>query len=101
MENKFALPVFITERARAEVKAIMDQKKIAKGYALRLGVRGGGCSGVSYVIGFDKPKNTDDVFDAGEFNVLIEKKHTMYLIGLKVDFVDSVLERGFSFQLEE
>ncbi len=91
------LPVVITDRAREEVVNILNNKNIPKGYGLRIGVRGGGCAGVSYVIGFDKPKNTDDVFSAGHFEVLIEKRNLMYLLGLKVDFVDSDTERGFLF----
>jgi iron-sulfur cluster assembly protein len=91
------LPIVITDRAREEVVNILTNKNIPKGYGLRIGVRGGGCSGVSYVIGFDKVKKSDDVFSTGSFEVLIEKKHLMHLLGLKVDFVDSDIERGFLF----
>ena len=98
MSNKdFSLPVYITERAREEVLTIIQLKKIPSGYALRIGVRGGGCSGTSFVIGFDKIKPGDDVFQTQGFDVVIEKRHTMYLIGLKVDFVDTHTERGFVF----
>jgi iron-sulfur cluster assembly protein len=95
------LPIVITDRAREEVVNILSNKNIPKGYGLRIGVRGGGCAGVTYVIGFDKAKNSDDVFSAGQFEVLIEKKHLMYLLGLKVDFVDSDIERGFLFTQQE
>lgn len=95
--NDFSLPVYITERAKEEILSIMQLKKIPKDYALRLGIRGGGCSGTSFVIGFDKKKADDDVFKTSSFDVLIEKKHLMYLIGLKIDFVDTDTERGFIF----
>jgi iron-sulfur cluster assembly protein len=95
--REFSLPVYITERAREEVKSIMRLKKIPSGYALRLGVRGGGCSGISFVVGFDKKKPGDDVFHTDGFDVLIEKRHVMYLVGLKIDFIDTHTERGFVF----
>jgi len=92
------LPIKISERAREEVQAIMSGKSIPKGYGLRIGVRGGGCSGVSFIVGFDKPKEKDDIYELGDFQVLIEKRHTLYLVGLQVNFVDTATERGFSFQ---
>ena len=56
------LPVLLTDRAREEVYQIFQHKNIPKGYGLRIGVKGGGCAGVTYVIGFDKPKQNDDIF---------------------------------------
>ena len=52
-------PIELTPKAVAEVKHIMDNKNIPEGYGLRVGVKGGGCGGVSYVLGFDKPKDND------------------------------------------
>jgi len=91
------LPVLITDRARQEVAGIISLKKIPEGYGLRIGVKGGGCSGFTYVIGFDRPQPKDDRYQTGTFEVLIEKKHLMHLLGLKVDFVDTDSERGFLF----
>jgi iron-sulfur cluster assembly protein len=91
------LPVFITEAAKREISTIMDKKKIPDGYGLRLAVRGAGCSGVSFVIGFDKSKEGDEIFCEDSIPVFIEKKHFMHLIGSKVDFIDTASERGFVF----
>jgi len=91
------LPVLLTERAKEEVHHIFLHKNIPAGYGLRIGAKGGGCAGVTYVIGFDKPKPNDDVFETDVFQVLIEKKHFMHLLGLKVDFIDTEKERGFLF----
>ena len=91
------LHVLLTDRAREEVYQIFQHKNIPKGYGLRIGVKGGGCAGVTYVIGFDKPKQNDDIFKTPYFEVLIEKKHLMHLLGLKVDFIDTEKERGFLF----
>ncbi len=91
------LPVLLTDRAREEAFHIFTHKNIPKGYGLRIGVKGGGCAGVTFVIGFDKPKPNDEIFDTESFQVLIEKKHFMHLLGLKVDFIDTEKERGFLF----
>jgi len=92
------LPVLITDRAREEVYHIFQHKNIPSGYGLRIGVKGGGCAGITYVIGFDKPKLNDDIFNTEHFQVLIEKKHLMHLLGIKVDFLDTDKDRGFLFQ---
>jgi len=91
------LPVLLTDRAREEAHLIFTNKNIPKGYGLRIGVKGGGCAGITYVIGFDLPKQNDEIFETGSFQVLIEKKHFMHLLGLKVDFIDTAKERGFLF----
>jgi iron-sulfur cluster assembly protein len=92
-----SLPVNLTERASQEVSHIMANKNIPEGYGLRIGVKGGGCAGVSYFIGFDQNKPTDEVFLVSDFQVFIEKKHFMHLLGVKVDFINSETERGFLF----
>jgi iron-sulfur cluster assembly protein len=91
------VPVLITERAQEEVYHILLHKNIPAGYGLRIGVKGGGCAGFTYVIGFDKPGEKDDLYHTAHFEVLIEKKHLMHLLGLKVDFIDTDKERGFLF----
>ncbi len=91
-------PVLITPGAKAEASEILLRKNIPSGYFLRLGVRAGaGCAGTNYILGFDKPSASDDAYDVEGLVVLIEKKHTMYLIGLQLDFVSSEAERGFVF----
>lgn len=95
------LPVHLTESARKEICSIMEKKKIPVGYGLRLAVKGGGCAGISFVIGFDKPGESDEKFMEDEIPVFIEKKHFLHLAGMKVDFVDSETERGFVFEPSE
>lgn len=92
------LPVSITARAASEIKQIMANKNIPAEYALRVGIRGGGCSGLSYLLGFDKAKETDDSYTHPDgFGILIEKKHAMYVLGMQIDFEDGVNARGFIF----
>ena len=91
-------PVGLTTRAAEEVLKIMEAKKIPEGYGLRVGVRGsGGCSGVSLIIGFDKPKSTDITYTLNGITIHVDKKHTLYLIGKEVDFYEGADARGFMF----
>jgi iron-sulfur cluster assembly protein len=90
-------PVSISGRAAEEIRKIMQTKNIPAGYGLRVGVRGGGCGGVSLMIGFDKQKDTDLVYSIDDIPVYIDKKHTMYIIGKQVDFYESEDARGFMF----
>ncbi len=99
MDTSAFIPVTLSARAVEEIKAIMQRKAIPDGYGLRVGVRGGGC-GVSFIIGFDKPKENDLVYHVQDIPVYIDKKHTLFLVGKMVDFIESEEGRGFTF-LEE
>lgn len=91
-------PVTLTNKAIAEVKHIMANKNIPEGYGLRIGVKGGsGCGGMGFMLGFDKSKDGDISYDVAGITVHVEKKQTMYLIGLEVDFLDEADTRGFTF----
>ncbi len=91
------LPLEITEQAKEEILVIKNTKGIPEDYHLRIGVRGGGCSGVDYFVGFDTEKETDKSYELEGFKVLIEKKDFMHLIGVSLDFVEHEDERGFEF----
>jgi iron-sulfur cluster assembly protein len=90
-------PVSISSKAAAEIRKIMQTKNIPEGYSLRVGIRGGGCGGVSLLIGFDKKKASDLSYSVQGIRVLVDKKHTMYIIGKEVDFYDGADARGFMF----
>lgn len=90
-------PVTISAKAAEEIRKIMQTKNIPADYALRVGVRGGGCSGVSLIIGFDKKKESDLAYEIEGIPVLVDKKHTMYIMGKQVDFHESEDARGFMF----
>lgn len=95
-------PVLLTPLAAAEAKKIMLTKNIPEGYGLRIGVRGGhGCGGVSFIIGFDKKKESDLSYQIENIPIFIDKKHTMYLIGKVVDFYEGADARGFTFIEQE
>ena len=91
------VPVNITEKAEAEIKNIISTKNIPEDYHLRVGVKGGGCGGMSYALGFDKPKPEDQQFEISGIPVLIEKRHLMFLMGMQIDFFEGDEARGFTF----
>ncbi|MFD2248254.1 HesB/IscA family protein [Pontibacter ruber] len=95
-ETKTA-PITLTERALVEVRNIMQEKNVPAEYGLRVGVQGGGCSGMSYLLGFDKVKDSDEVFNINGLNLIMDKKHAMYVLGMEVDFQDGLNARGFVF----
>ncbi|WP_324671865.1 iron-sulfur cluster assembly accessory protein [Hymenobacter sp. GOD-10R] len=90
-------PISLTPRALEEVKNILTEKNVPAEYGLRVGVQGGGCSGLSYLLGFDKAKEQDEVFDLDGVLLIMDKKHAMYVMGMEVDFQDGLNARGFVF----
>ncbi|MBT30782.1 MAG: iron-sulfur cluster assembly accessory protein [Thalassobius sp.] len=90
-------PVIITERALAEIEGIISQKKIPEGYFLRIGMKGGGCGAAGFFLGFDSPTEHDKKFIFGKVEVLIDKRHIMYLLDMHVDFEERKDEQGFVF----
>jgi iron-sulfur cluster assembly protein len=90
-------PIEMSESAAQEIRKIMQTKKIPEGYALRVGVRGGGCSGMSYVLGFDKEREHDKQFEVSGIPVYVDKRHGLYLMGTTVDYHDGLNARGFTF----
>jgi iron-sulfur cluster assembly protein len=90
-------PVVLTERAANEVRKIMETKNIPKDYSLRLGIKGSGCGGASLMMGFDKQKEQDLTYETEGINVLVDKRHTLYLVGKQVDFYEGSDATGFMF----
>ncbi len=91
-------PVLLSPRAVEEVRKIMASKDIPEGYGLRVGVRGGGCSGMSYILGFDKMREHDVRFDYEDIPLYIDKRHGLYLMGTTIDYHDGLDARGFTFE---
>lgn len=91
-------PVSITAKALTEIKAIIANKNIPTDYGLRVGISGGGgCGGVSFVLGFDKREESDLEYMVEGIPVYVDKKHAMYLLGREVDFYEGADARGFVF----
>ena len=90
-------PIKLTDRAASEVRRIVANKQIPGDYGLRVGVKGGGCSGMSYVLGFDKKRDHDLEFSEQDIVVFMDKRHGLYLMGTSIDYHDGLDARGFVF----
>ena len=97
MSNTTILPITLTEGAIRELTRIRDEQNLTDEHALRVGVKGGGCSGFSYILGFDVQKEGDDLYEISGMKVLFRKEHALYLMGMEIDWVDGLNNRGFSF----
>jgi iron-sulfur cluster assembly protein len=92
------MSVTLTEKAAGEVKKIMTEQNLPDGTVLRVGVKGGGCSGFSYSLEFDpSTSERDRVVDAYGIRLAVEKKFDPYLEGTVVDYYDGLDKRGFVF----
>jgi iron-sulfur cluster assembly protein len=88
----------ISEKAAGEIKRVMAENKIPDGFGLRMGVKGGGCSGFTYVLGFDeKATEADKVFDASGVRIFVDERSLPYLAGILLDYQDGLSGKGFTF----
>lgn len=90
-------PVTLTEGALTQLRKIFTEQQLTDAHGLRIGVKGGGCSGFSYVLGFDVQKDKDEVYEMDGFRVFMEKAHAIYLLGMEIDWKDGLDNRGFTF----
>lgn len=90
-------PVSLSASAYNELKRLMDEKELGDAYGLRVGVKGGGCAGLSYILGFDTLKDNDQIFKIDALTVYMDKAHGMYLAGMEIDFIEGLNNRGFTF----
>jgi iron-sulfur cluster assembly protein len=91
--------VHITEKALKRIRAVMAKEGISPAEGgLRLGVTGGGCSGLSYAIKFDtQPRERDRIFDFDGVRVFIDPKSFIYLQGVTLDYEETLMRQGFNF----
>lgn len=97
MEIAANAPVTLTVGAVAELKRLIAADPTQPPY-LRVGVKGGGCSGMSYILGFDEKEQDDEQFEISGIPVLMKKAHGMYLAGIEIDYRIGLDARGFTFQ---
>jgi iron-sulfur cluster assembly protein len=90
----------VTDKALARIRSAMAKEGIsASEGGLRLGVQGGGCSGLSYNIRFDtQPRERDRIFQYDDVRVFVDPKSFIYLHGMVLDYEETLMHQGFVFQ---
>ncbi|MFK7900437.1 MAG: iron-sulfur cluster biosynthesis family protein [Cyclobacteriaceae bacterium] len=95
---KLPIPVSFSPEAISEAIKTANSKGIPDDYRLRVAVKGGGgCGGAEPIIGFDKPTEHDEHYQIDDLDIIIDKRHVMFLIDYQVDFINTNEERGFVF----
>jgi iron-sulfur cluster assembly accessory protein len=97
MTTATATPVSLTPGAITELRRLMGEEGFDASQRLRVGVKGGGCSGMSYVLGFDQPTEEDERFEIEGIPCIMNKSHQLYLYGMQVDWQGGLNSRGFTF----
>ena len=95
------MPINLSEKAATEIKTIITQQGLPDGETkLRVGVKGGGCSGFSYMLDLtEEPAGEmDEQLEAHGVKILVDMKSYLYLNGVEIDFKDEVMGRGFVFK---
>lgn len=90
--------IVLTEKAATQVRKLKAENKIPEEHGLRLGVKGGGCSGMTYVLAFDeKPKENDKILEQFGIQIFVDPKSLFFLSGTVLEFSDGLNGKGFVF----
>ena len=95
--NTSIQPITLTEGAVSQLNRIRQEQDVPADHGLRVGVKGGGCSGFSYILGFDVRKDNDEVYEINGIRVLMQKSHAIYLLGMEIDWLEGLNTRGIIF----
>jgi len=92
------MAITLTQRAAEVVKKVFRENDMPEGACLRVGIKGGGCSGFSYTLDIaPAPAKEDEVFESNGVRIICDPKSYLYLNGTEVDFEEQLLKRGFVF----
>ena len=97
METIVESPLQFSMQAVKEIRRLMEEPGFDKNNLLRIGVKGGGCSGLSYILGFDKKQDQDQVFESNDLSFIMNPAQSIYLTGMQIHWEDGLNARGFSF----
>lgn len=89
-------PITLTDKAAVKVKELLSGQENGAEQALRVAVRGGGCSGFQYALAFDAPKDDDHRFEVEGVSVVVDKTSMQFVFGSEVDWVDGLQGAGFA-----
>jgi iron-sulfur cluster assembly protein len=95
------MAITISERAAVRIQSIRESENKSTDARLRIGVVGGGCSGLTYKLDFDEsepnPQSKDQEFDLDGIKVVIDMRSFLYLAGTQLDYTDGLEGKGFHF----
>ena len=91
--------ITVSEKARIQIQKLLEEQTLDREtHFLRVGVKGGGCSGMSYELGFDSiSQEGDNIIEDNSTKIVIGKKSFLYLFGTELDFSDGLNGKGFQF----
>jgi iron-sulfur cluster assembly protein len=90
--------ITITDKAKEKALSLMQESNLDTSYFLRVSIKGGGCSGLSYNLDFDNEAKTgDQFFEDNNIKIALDMKSFLYLAGTELDFTDGLNGKGFSF----
>lgn len=98
METEIQSPLHFTPQAVEEITQLMNAEGFDKNTFLRIGVKGGGCSGLSYILGFDKPMENDEQYESEGLPFIMNPSHAIYLAGMEIHWENGLNARGFTFK---
>ena len=97
MNTLYRTPVTLTKGAIKEIKRLMNQEGFDSRKLLRIGVKGGGCSGMSYILDFEPKQDNDEYFEIDGIPCIINPAHSIYLTDMEVNWEGGLNSRGFTF----
>jgi len=98
MDTITKAPVTLTSSALKEIKRLMNEEGFDAEKYLRIGVKGGGCSGMSYLLGFEIKTDKDEIFEIEGIHCIINPAHSIYLADMEIDWEGGLNSRGFTFK---
>ena len=98
MDTITKAPVTLTSSALKEIKKLMNEEGFDAEKYLRIGVKGGGCSGMSYLLGFEIKTDKDEIFEIEGIHCIINPTHSIYLADMEIDWEGGLNSRGFTFK---
>ena len=96
METTNKTPVTLTQSAVDEITKLMNNQTDPNKY-LRIGVKGGGCSGMTYLLGFENKTDKDEVYEINDISCIINPAHLIYLNNMEINWEGGLNARGFTF----
>jgi len=97
MDTLVVSPIKFTVNAIEEIKRLMNEDGFDNAKYLRIGVKGGGCSGMTYILGFEEKLPEDEVYESNGLPFVMNPSHGLYLFGMEVDWHGGLNSRGFTF----